>query len=78
MRAVHRGKNLLVRQETASPEDLRLELGLKRQELKALRAPLERCGALVARPVTRREPDGEARTDSRNLFRWDQAYRGGP
>jgi hypothetical protein len=33
-------------------DDLRVELGLKRQELKALRDPLERCGALVARSVT--------------------------
>jgi hypothetical protein len=33
-------------------DDLRVELELKRQELKALRAPLERCGVLVARSVT--------------------------
>jgi hypothetical protein len=33
-------------------DDLRVELDLKRQELKALRAPLERCGVLVARSVT--------------------------
>ena len=33
-------------------DDLRVELGLKRQELKALRSPLERCGVLVARSVT--------------------------
>ena len=32
-------------------EDLRVELGLKRQELKALRSPLERCGAIVARSL---------------------------
>ena len=106
---VHRGKNLLVSQETAalldpicraetdrmraedpgwrrlldhlaragpsSPEDLRLELGLKRQELKALRAPLERCGALVARPVTMPAGDGEGHMHSSELFRWDQAYQ---
>lgn len=30
-------------------EDVRVELGLKPKELKALRAPLERCGAVVAR-----------------------------
>jgi hypothetical protein len=108
--AVHRGKNLLVSQETAalldaicraetdrmraedagwrrlldhlaragpsSPEDLRLELGLKRQELKALRAPLERCGALVARSVAIPAADGEGHTHSSELSRWDQAYQG--
>ena len=47
-------------------DDLRVELGLKRQELKALRYPLERCGALVARSVTlpadgaAGDPDGAA------------------
>ncbi len=66
----------LARAGPSSPEDLRLELGLKRQELKALRAPLERCGVLVARPVTMREGNGEAHTNSSDLFRWDQAYRG--
>ena len=108
--AVHRGKNLLVSQETAalldpicraetdrmragdagwrrlldhlaragpsSPEDLRLELGLKRQELKALRAPLERCGALVARSVAMPATRGEGHTHSSELSRWDQAYQG--
>ena len=33
----------------STTEDLRTELSLKRQELKALRSPLERCGAIVAR-----------------------------
>jgi hypothetical protein len=108
--AVHRGKNLLVSQETAalldpicraetdrmraenpgwrrlldhlaqagpsSPEDLRRELGLKRQELKALRAPLERCGAIVARSVAMPAGDGEGHTHSSELSRWDQAYHG--
>jgi hypothetical protein len=71
-------------------DDLRVELGLKRQELKALRYPLERCGALVARSVTL--PVGGAagdraaeagahvhsgaggHTHSSELARWDQAY----
>jgi len=35
----------------SSIEDLRTELQLKRQELKALRAPLERCGAIVSRSL---------------------------
>jgi hypothetical protein len=108
--AVHRGKSLLVSQETAalldpicraetdrmraedagwrrlldhlaragpsSPEDLRLELGLNRRELKALRAPLERCGALVARSAAMPAGDGEGHTHSSELSRWDQAYQG--
>jgi hypothetical protein len=75
-------------------DDLRLELGLKRQELKALRAPLERCGAIVARSITlpsgrglasAGEPaSGEAaagsdsHTHASELARWDQAYAGAP
>ncbi|HEX4088796.1 MAG TPA: hypothetical protein VHZ33_08765 [Trebonia sp.] len=119
--AVHRGKSLLVSDETAAlldpicraeterlraedpgwrrlldhlarvgpstTEDLRTELSLKRQELKALRSPLERCGVIVARSVAMtagggtvsggdREGDGH-RHDS-ELSRWDQAYQGGP
>lgn len=63
-------------------DDLRVELGLKRQELKALRYPLERCGALVARSVTlpagtgTTEPGGH--THASELARWDQAYPAGP
>jgi hypothetical protein len=63
-------------------DDLRVELGLKRQELKALRAPLERCGVIVARSVTlpagaeTTEPGGH--THSSELARWDQAYPAGP
>jgi hypothetical protein len=60
----------------SSPEDLRLELGLSGKELKALRAPLERCGALVARPVTVPADEGEGHTHSSELARWDQAYQG--
>jgi hypothetical protein len=32
----------------STPDDLLLELGLQRRELKALRSPLERCGVVVA------------------------------
>ena len=60
----------------SSTEDIRMELGLKRQELKALRAPLERCGALVARSVIMPAGDGEGHTHSSELSRWDQAYPG--
>ena len=78
MRAADRGwARLLDHLAAAGPsslEDLRGELGLKRQELTALRAPLERCGAIVSRSphVT----VGEGHRHSSELVRWDQAYQG--
>jgi hypothetical protein len=92
---VHRGKNLLVTEETArlldpicrselerlgddpvlahlgdaGPSllsDLRIELELTPKELKSLRAPLERCGALVARYATLEH------AEDTELARWDQ------
>jgi hypothetical protein len=106
--AVHKGKNLLVSDETAALldpicraetdrmraedagwrrlldhlaaagpadiEDLRTELGLKRQELKALRYPLERCGVIVARSAA--VTSGDDHAHSSELFLWDQAYAG--
>jgi hypothetical protein len=57
-------------------EDMRIELGLKRQELKALRSPLERCGAIVARSVLM--TSGEGHTHSSELARWDQVRPAGP
>jgi hypothetical protein len=76
----------LARVGPSTTEDLRTELSLKRQELKALRSPLERCGVIVARSVAmtsgREDPDADAdghghRHDS-ELSRWDQAYHGPP
>ena len=55
-------------------DDLRTELGLKRQELRSLRAPLERCGAIIARSVL--VTAGEGHQHSSELERWDQAYPG--
>ena len=55
-------------------DDLRTELGLKRQELRALRAPLERCGAIISRSVL--VTAGEGHQHSSELERWDQAYPG--
>jgi hypothetical protein len=55
-------------------EDLRAELRLKRQELKALRSPLERCGAIVSRSLE--VTAGEGHSHSSELARWDQAYLG--
>jgi hypothetical protein len=75
MRAADPGwRRLLDHLAAAGPsgiEDLRTELGLKRQELNALRALLERCGAIISRslPVT---ADGGHRHSS-ELARWDQA-----
>jgi hypothetical protein len=56
-------------------DDLRLELGLKRQELKALRAPLERCGAVVARSLEV-TAGAESHQHTSELARWDQVYEG--
>jgi hypothetical protein len=80
----------LARVGPSTTEDLRTELSLKRQELKALRSPLERCGAIVARSAAmtsgRGNSDGHGgdagggdghRHDS-ELSRWDQAYQGPP
>jgi hypothetical protein len=49
-------------------EDLQLELGLKPKELKQLRAPLERCGAIVSRSIVYEEPHRHTSL----LSRWDQ------
>jgi hypothetical protein len=55
-------------------EDLRTELGLTRPALKSLRAPLERCGAVVSRSLE--VTAGEGHLHSSELARWDQAYPG--
>jgi hypothetical protein len=102
--AIHRGKNLLVtddtarlidpiaraeleRMERADPdwgrllrhlaeagpselEDLQLELELKPKELKLLRSPLERCGAIVSRSIVYEEPHRHTSV----LSRWDHLY----
>jgi hypothetical protein len=74
----------------STTEDLRTELSLKRQELKALRSPLERCGAIVTRSAAVTAGDGDADVDDdghghghghghdSELSRWDQAYQGPP
>jgi hypothetical protein len=49
-------------------EDLQLELGLKPKELKLLRSPLERCGAIVSRSIVYEEPHRH----TSELARWDQ------
>ncbi len=59
----------------AGVDDLRAGLGLKRQEFKALRYPLERCGAIVSRSV--QMTAGAGHKHSAELARWDQAFPGG-
>jgi len=54
-------------------DDLQTELGLKPKELKLLRSPLERCGALVSRSLRVALPDG-GHTHTSELLRYDQAY----
>jgi hypothetical protein len=51
-------------------DDLQTELSLTPRELKSLRSPLERCGALVARSVVYEEPHRHTSL----LARWDQAH----
>jgi hypothetical protein len=53
-------------------EDLQVELDLKPKELKSLRAPLERCGAIVARSLE--VTAGGSHAHSSELARWDQLY----
>jgi hypothetical protein len=53
-------------------EDLQTELGLTPKELKSLRSPLERCGAIVARSIVYEEPHRHTSL----LARWDQAHPG--
>jgi hypothetical protein len=57
----------------STPEDLQTELALKAKDLKRLRYPLERCGAIVSRTVRVDLPDGGHRHTS-ELLRYDQAY----
>jgi hypothetical protein len=59
----------------ASTDDLRAALGLKRQELNAIRSPLERCGVIVTRSPLM--TGGEEQSRVSELARWDQVYPGG-
>jgi hypothetical protein len=51
-------------------DDLQLELGLSPKELRRVRLPLERCGAVVARSVVYEEPHRHTSL----LSRWDQVF----
>jgi hypothetical protein len=52
-------------------DDLQLELELKPKELKAIRTPLERCGAIVSRALVYSDPHRH----TSELSRWDQIFR---
>jgi hypothetical protein len=54
--------------------DLQVELELKPKELKALRSPLERCGAIVSRSLE--VTSGRGHAHSSELARWDQVFSG--
>ena len=51
-------------------QDLQVELGVAPKELKRLRAPLERCGAIVSRSIVYEEPHRHTSL----LSRWDQLF----
>ncbi|HZT95096.1 MAG TPA: hypothetical protein VE985_11540 [Gaiellaceae bacterium] len=51
-------------------EDLQTELALTPKELKSIRSPLERCGAIVARSIVYEAPHRHTSL----LVRWDQAW----
>jgi hypothetical protein len=64
---------LLLHLAAAGPSelaDLQTELGLTPKELKGLRSPLERCGAVVARSIVYEEPHRHTSL----LARWDQVH----
>jgi hypothetical protein len=54
-------------------EDLQTELELKPRDLKRLRAPLERCGAVVSRTLLAAGATG-GHTHTSELLRYDQAH----
>jgi hypothetical protein len=58
-------------------DDLQTELGLKPKELKRVRAPLERCGALVSRSLRVDLPDGR-HVHTSELLRYDQEFPQAP
>jgi len=66
-------KSLLRHLADAGPSelaDLQTELALTPKQLKSLRSPLERCGAIVARSIVYEEPHRHTSL----LARWDQVH----
>jgi len=58
----------------AVADDVAVELGLKHKELRSLRSPLQRCGALVARSIVLPAESGDGHVHRSELARFDQAY----
>jgi len=54
-------------------DDLQTELNIRPKDLKSLRAPLERCGAIVSRSLRIALPEG-GHAHTSELVRYDQAY----
>lgn len=57
----------------STPAELQTELSLKPRQLKSLRTPLERCGAVVSRSLRVELPEG-GHAHTSELLRYDQAY----
>jgi hypothetical protein len=78
MRAADPGwRQLLDHLAAAGPssiEDLRTELRMKRQELRSLRSPLERCGVIISSSL--HVTAGGEQPHASDLARWDQVYPG--
>jgi hypothetical protein len=55
-------------------EDLQVELGLQPKDLKAIRYPLERCGAVVSRSLAVSATRRGGHLHTSELARWDQVY----
>jgi len=71
--AARRADPLLRHLAEAGPselDDLQLELGLAPKQLRRLRTPLERCGALVSRSIVYEAPHRHTSL----LARWDQVF----
>ena len=54
-------------------DDLQTELNIRPRDLRSLRAPLERCGAIVSRSLRIVLPEG-GHAHTSELVRYDQAY----
>jgi hypothetical protein len=68
---------LLDHLEAAGPselEDLQVELGLGPKDLKGIRYPLERCGAVISRSLAVSTSQGGGHAHTSELARWDQVF----
>lgn len=55
-------------------DEVEWELGIRHQEMRALRASLQRCGAVVARQLVVPARSGDGHLHRAELARWDQAF----